>query len=374
MGDHFIGIDVGTGSARAAVFTRDGAMLAEARRDIALFQDGPDLAEHASADIWAAVVDSVRRARAASGLGPEAIGGLGFDATCSLVVVGEEGHGLPVAKHGDPARDVIVWMDHRALDQAERINCAGHAVLKYVGGTISPEMQTPKLLWLKEHLPATYAAARHFFDLSDYLGWRATGDLARSSCTVTCKWTYLDHERRWDESYFRLIGLGDLADEGFARIGPVIKPPGTPLGRGLTPAAAADLGLLAGTPVGAGLIDAHAGGLGSIEVRAPHGEGLTRMAYVFGTSACTMASSRKPLFIPGIWGPYHGAMAPGLWLSEGGQSGAGAAIERLIALHPATPQAEARAKAAGAALPTWLADEAVRRAGSPRLQSISPET
>jgi D-ribulokinase len=362
MGDHLIGIDVGTGSARAAVFTRDGAMLAEARRDIALFQDGPDLAEHSSADIWAAVADSVRRAMAASGLAPQAIGGIGFDATCSLVVVGEGGRPLPVAGHGDPARDVIVWMDHRALDQAERINRTGHAVLRYVGGTISPEMQTPKLLWLKERLPATYAAARHFFDLSDYLGWRATGDLARSSCTVTCKWTYLDHEQRWDESYFRAIGLGDLADDRFARIGEVIKPPGAPLGQGLTPSAAADLGLPAGTPVGTGLIDAHAGGLGSIEVRSPHGDGLTRMAYVFGTSACTMASSREPLFIPGVWGPYHGAMAPGLWLSEGGQSGAGAAIERLIALHPAAPQAADRARASSQSLPAWLADEAARRA------------
>ncbi len=365
MGDHFIGIDVGTGSARAAVFTRDGTMLAEARRDIALFQDAPDFAEHSSANIWAAVSDSVRRAVAASDLPPQAIGGLGFDATCSLVVVGEDGRPLPVSDHGDPTRDVIVWMDHRALDQAERINRTCHPVLKYVGGTISPEMQTPKLLWLKERLPDTYVAARHFFDLSDYLGWRATGDLSRSSCTVTCKWTYLDHERRWDESYFRAIGLGDLADDRFVRVGTVIKPPGTPLGQGLTPAAASDLGLRPGTPVGTGLIDAHAGGLGSIEVRSSHGEGLTRMAYVFGTSACTMASSREPLFIPGIWGPYHGAMAPGLWLSEGGQSGAGAAIERLLALHPAAPQAEAAAKAEGTSLPTWLADETARRVSTP---------
>ncbi len=178
MGDHFIGIDVGTGSARAAVFTRDGTMLAEARRDIALFQDAPDFAEHSSANIWAAVSDSVRRALAASGVPPQSIGGLGFDATCSLVVVGEDGRPLPVSDHGDPTRDVIVWMDHRALDQAERINRTCHPVLKYVGGTISPEMQTPKLLWLKERLPDTYVAARHFFDLSDYLGWRATGDLS----------------------------------------------------------------------------------------------------------------------------------------------------------------------------------------------------
>lgn len=39
--------------------------------------------------------------------------------------------------------------------------------------------------------------------------------------------------------------------------------PGTPVGRGLTADAAADLGLRAGTAVAASLIDAHAGGLGA---------------------------------------------------------------------------------------------------------------
>ena len=34
---------------------------------------------------------------------------------------------------GDPQRDVIVWMDHRALEQAARINATGHKVLRYVG-------------------------------------------------------------------------------------------------------------------------------------------------------------------------------------------------------------------------------------------------
>jgi FGGY-family pentulose kinase len=365
MAEHFIGIDVGTGSARAGIFDEQGRMLATAKRDIALYRDGPDIAEQSSADIWQAVCASVREAMAEAGLAPDDIAGIGFDATCSLVVLGPGGKPLPVGPHGDANRDVIVWMDHRAIEQAERINATRHPVLAYVGGTISPEMETPKLLWLRENLPTTYDAAWQFFDLPDFLTWRATGSLARSTCTVTCKWTYLAHEERWDPSYFHQIGLGDLANEGFTRIGTEIVPGGTALAQGLTEQAAAELGLKPGTAVAAALIDAHAGGVGSVGVRATHGTALTRMAYVFGTSACTMASSREPIFIPGIWGPYFSAIAPGLWLSEGGQSGAGAAIEQLIGFHPATPDARGRAETQGSSLPDWLAARAERHSADP---------
>lgn len=365
MTDHFIGIDVGTGSARAGVFDGQGRAIAVARREIALHQDAPDVAEQDSGDIWRAVCASVREAVVKAGVPVASVKGVGFDATCSLVVVGPGGAPMAVGAHGRRERDIIVWMDHRAVAQAQRINAGQHAVLAFVGGKISPEMETPKLLWLKENLPATYAGAWQFFDLPDWLTWRATGSLARSTCTVTCKWTYLAHEGRWDPDYFHAIGLGDLAEGGFARIGTEIVPGGTALGTGLTATAAQELGLLPGTPVGAALIDAHAGGVGSVGTGSPHGTVLSRMAYVFGTSACTMASTREPLFVPGVWGPYFNAMVPGLWLNEGGQSSAGAAVEHVLSLHPAAAEATALAAAAGQGLPDWLASRAAQAVRSP---------
>jgi ribulose kinase len=49
------------------------------------------------------------------------------------------------------------------------------------------------------------------------------------------------------------------------------------------------------------------------------------------------------MFIEGIWGPYFGAMVPGLWLTEGGQSAAGAAIDHVIADHAHASQLAAEA-------------------------------
>ena len=356
-----IGIDVGTGSARAGVFNLAGRMLASAKTNISLHRAAGSIVEQSSREIWSAVCRSVREAVALAGIEPAHVGGIGFDATCSLVVLGEGGSPLPVGASEDSDRDIIVWMDHRAVDQAERINGTGHAVLKYVGGVISPEMETPKLLWLREHRPETFDAAWQFFDLADYLTWRATGSLARSTCTVTCKWTYLAHETRWDESYFREIGLGVIADEGFRRIGTEVVDPGTALAAGLTKDAAADLGLVVGTPVAAGLIDAHAGGIGTVGANGSELDPTECMGYVFGTSSCTMTTTREPAFVPGVWGPYKGAMVPGYWLNEGGQSAAGAAIDHLISLHPARAEAGAKAAEAGLPLPVWLAERATAK-------------
>jgi len=378
----YLGIDVGTGSARAGLFDASGRMLAAATREIQIWRPQADFVEQSSEDIWRAVGAAVRQALGDGGVEPANVRGIGFDATCSLVALGADGEPVTVSPTGRDEQNVIVWMDHRAIGQAERINATGHEVLKYVGGRISPEMQTPKLLWLKERLPQTWQRTARFFDLPDFLVYRATGEDVRSLCSTVCKWTYLGHRRGvgagddlpaehrrqlartsgeggrspgtqksptdhsaavasdggWDPSYFRQIGLGDVVDEGFRRIGARVRPVGEAVGSGLSAQAASELGLKPGTAVGVSIIDAHAGGLGMIaaplEGKPPTDEGMeTRLALIGGTSSCHMAVSRQPRFVPGVWGPYFSAMVPDMWLTEGGQSATGALIDHVIFTH-----------------------------------------
>ena len=236
------GIDIGTGSARAGLFDASGACLASHSHPIEMWRYGADFAEQSSADIWRAIGLCTRECLAQAGLEPENVVGISFDATCSLVVVDNSSHGVAVNAEGDDNRDIILWMDHRALGETAEINAGDYDVLRYVGGTISPEMQTPKLLWLKRNLPDTWAKAAHFFDLADWLTWKSCGSLSRSHCTLVCKWPYLGHENggagKWDEDYLRAIGIEDA----LGRIGETVQPMGTPLGN-LSPDAAADLGL-----------------------------------------------------------------------------------------------------------------------------------
>lgn len=73
------------------------------------------------------------------------------------VAVDADGSPVSVSWSNDSRRNVIVWMDHRAVEQAGRINSFKSPVLQYCGGALSPEMQPPKvsseLIQLFHHLP-----------------------------------------------------------------------------------------------------------------------------------------------------------------------------------------------------------------------------
>ena len=85
------------------------------------------------------------------------------------------------------------------------------------------------------------------------------------------------------------------------------------------------------------MIDAHAGALATIGGQDSSGKQLDprrQLALIMGTSACCMSLSSEPTFVPGLWGPYFSALTQGLWLTEGGQSAAGAAVDHFMSMHP----------------------------------------
>jgi len=334
--DHlFIGVDVGTGSVRAGCFNAQGHLMAKGEAPIQTWRPAPDFVEQSSEDIWEATGRGIRRCLTAGKIDLKAIKGISFDATCSLVALGENFTPITVSPTGKVNQNIIVWMDHRANPQALAINRAGHEVLRYVGGVISPEMEPPKLMWLKQNLKDTWAGAKKFMDLADYMVYRASGRDCRSLCTTVCKWTYLGHYGNagtYDLDFFKQNDLLDIFENN--RVPMVARPIGELAGE-LTTQAADELGLISGIPVGVGIIDAHAGGIGSLgpalsEERSTVNAFNQAMALIAGTSSCHMAVSQEPRFINGVWGPYWGAMIPDMWLNEGGQSATGSFIDLTI--------------------------------------------
>lgn len=338
MTEYFVGIDVGTGSVRAALITHEGKTINIANHPTDTYNPRQEFYEQSSNNIWDSVCRVVKKVVA--DVPKSSVKGIGFAATCSLVVLDKNGSPVTVSPSGDDNRNIILWMDHRAEEEAKFINSTDHEVLKYVGGKISLEMEAPKMLWLKRNLPSSWSRAQLLFDLPDFLTWRATNSESRSLCSLVCKWNYVASPEKngWDFDFYTRIGLEDVAKNNWRRIGSEVKIPGEAVGSGLSKLAARELDLLEGTPVGASIIDAHAGGLGMLGCDSPdYSVELTaRLGLICGTSTCHMAVSEKEIFIPGVWGPYYNAMFPDLWLSEGGQSATGKLLDHIIETHPAS--------------------------------------
>ncbi|PPQ94200.1 hypothetical protein CVT25_006854 [Psilocybe cyanescens] len=363
---YYIGIDVGTGSVRASLVNKSGHVRSISTQNTKTWRDPHDsnIFEQSTANIWDCVALVIKACLKEAGVHPGDIKGLGFDATCSLAVTDFEGEPVAVTKgetlgrHGE--RNVILWVDHRAEKEANLINSTGSIVLDYVGGTMSLEMEIPKILWLKNNMDAKLFSRCQFFDLPDFLTYQATRDSSRSCCSLTCKCSYVP-TTGWQKDFFTQIGLQELVERDYAQIGiregEDVLIARMPVGQGLSNKAAKELGLPPGTPVGSALIDAYAGWLGTIAARYTENDVLSnvvpsieesghRLAAVAGTSTCHIVQSPKGIFVDGVWGPYKDPIISGWWMNEGGQSSTGQAsflfqnlIDFVLTNHPAYPEA-----------------------------------
>ncbi|MCW3476779.1 FGGY-family carbohydrate kinase [Limobrevibacterium gyesilva] len=326
-----LAVDVGTAAARAGLFDPAGRVLGTASQELSLLRPHEDHAVYRMDSVWNAVCAAIHAClESVPGAGQQVVG-LAFDATASLVL----GHDGAAPLEG--GADVFCWMDHRAEAEAHEITRTGDGWLAHMGGVLSPENHLPKLLWLKRRAPAAWARVTGVRDLCDELARRATGVDAHSLCPRAAKWPYLPKDETNGGWRYRL--LERLGLEAVWTMGAMSDPP-VPVGQAhgtLSPDVAAFLGLTAGIPVAAGLIDAEAGMLGVLG-RGIAGRADSTLALIGGTSTCFMAVTAQRRMIPGIWGPFYGAVLPDMWLHEGGQSCTGAALDALLAHHPGGPR------------------------------------
>lgn len=188
--------------------------------------------EQSTTNIWECICSSIHDAMAQCNVDPKSIRGVGFDATCSLAVFREDSD-EPVAvtkpnfdNSDGKDRNIVLWLDHRPVDETKRINATQHNLLRYVGGQMSIEMEIPKVLWLKNNMPSELFDKCKFYDLTDALTHLATGNETRSFCSVVCKQGYVPvgvdgTVKGWQEDFLADIGLKDLCEDNFKRMGGV---------------------------------------------------------------------------------------------------------------------------------------------------------
>lgn len=305
---YLISVDGGTESARAALFTLDGKMVASRAVSYALRHPRPGWAEQDPNEWWAAHVAAVRATIAAAGVSADEIIGISGEFTsCSVVVMDE---------HFQPLRPAIIWMDVRAADQARRIAASGFDALKYNGyGNVSAEWMPCKALWVKENEPEVWARATYVGEYNDWFMQRLTGEWAGSINNVSIRWYYDRHQGGFPRAFYEGIGLGDILDKFPTRILDLGQIVGT-----LRADVAAEMGLNAGIPVGQGGADALVAmiGLGVVEPG--------KMAFITGSSHLHLGQSAHQFHGKGIFGAYTDGVIPGLYVVEGGQISTGSVV------------------------------------------------
>ena len=259
-----LGLDLGTSSAKAVVTDTGGRVLAQAAAGYAVTSTSPGYAESDPADWWSAVTgcarEAVQAAVRAGGARPSAIGLSG------------QMHGLVMASaDGRALRPALLWADSRATGSLRAYRQLGPKALARLANPLAPGMTGPLLMWVAEHEPGTYRAARWALAPKDWLRARLTGEVHAEPSDASASLLYDVPGDRWDLEVVGALGL----DAGL--LAPLLPSAGAPAGH-LTARTADELGLPAGIPVAAGAGDTAAAALGS-------GIGLGEVQLTIGTGA-----------------------------------------------------------------------------------------
>lgn len=313
---HLLGIDLGTGGARAIlVEAASGRVVAGASAEYPLHTPRPLWAEQDPHDWWRGAVAAVRGALAAAP-GRIEVRGIGLSGQMHGVVLLDQA--------GEVTGPALLWCDGRTGAECEEITQRAGGEERLLELCCNPALtgfSAPKLLWLRRHDPEAFGRARSFLLPKDYLRYRLTG--ARASEVSDASGTLLfDVARRsWSTALLEILELDPA-------LLPVVRESQEVSGA-LTAAAAAELGLPAGIPVVGGGGDQAAGAVGAGIVRP----GL--VSATIGSSGVVFAHASGPArdrrvhsfchAVPGAWHLMGVTQAAGLslrWLRDrlGGES------------------------------------------------------
>ena len=306
MTNLFLGIDVATTGAKALLIDEKGTVIANATAGYPLSTPRPLWSEQSPADWWAGVTASVRQALAQGQVAPAAVMAVGLTGQMhGLVLLDEAGRVL---------RPAILWNDQRTAAECDEIRrrLGRQRLIELTGNDALTGFTAPKILWVREHEPDTFARARHILLPKDYVRLRLTGSYATDRAGAAGTLLLNIKTRDWSAEVLQALDI------------PAAWLPPTHEGQEITGRISAEAaqatGLKAGTPVVAGGGDqaAQAVGVGAVQ------PGI--VALTLGTSGVVFAPTDEPVVEPE--GRLHAFChaAPGRWHLMGVMLSAGGSL------------------------------------------------
>ena len=336
-----LGLDYGTNSVRALIVDcSNGAELGTAVVDypsghqgVLLDRHNHHLARQNPVDylygLEKAVRGALEQASQKPGFTPETLVGIGVDTTGSSPLPVDQGNRALAADpkwESDLNAQCWLWKDHTSHEEAAAITrLAAQYRPQFIakcGNTYSSEWFWSKIWHCLKTAPATFDAAFSWVELADWVPSVLAGvtdprAIQRGVCMAGHKALYCDE---WgglpDKEFLGLLDakLAELRDRLYDKAHDATVSAGN-----LCPEWAEKLGLPAGIPIAIGEMDVHYGAIGS-GVR----EGT--LVKVIGTSTCdcgVVSADKIVPDIPGICGIVKGAILPGFYGIEAGQSAVG---------------------------------------------------
>ncbi len=192
----FLGIDLGTSGVKAAIVSTDGAVLTQATSPLSVSRPHPGWSEQAPDAWWRATCNSVQALDPAL---RRAVRGVGLAGQM---------HGATLLGADDrPLRPAILWNDGRSQAECAALEAAAPALRRIAGNLAMPGFTAPKLLWVRTHEPALFAATRRVLLPKDYLRLLMTGD-AVSDMSDAAGTLWLDVAARdWSDALLAATGL-----------------------------------------------------------------------------------------------------------------------------------------------------------------------
>jgi xylulokinase len=297
-----LGIDLGTGSAKALLLAADGTAAGEASSSYPVRAPHPGWAESEPEDWWLAVASAVRKA-----VGNHA------DQVQAIALSGQM-HGVVLASEsGQPLRPAILWADTRSFVTLNTYHSLDVAILERLGNPITAGMAGPTLLWLREHEATVYTEARWALQPKDWLRLRMTGEVATEPSDASGTLLYDVVSDNWARE---AISALNLRSDWLPKI-----IPSSAIAGYLTTIASEHLGLRVGLPVIAGAADTAAAALGNGLLEP----GLVQLT--IGTGAQIITPRTEPIIDPHGRTHLYRTALPNQWYTLAAMQNAGLALE-----------------------------------------------
>lgn len=199
-----LGVDIGTTSTKAILFTPQGEAVEQAAIGYPLLSPEPAAQEQDPDEILAAVVGSVRavmdRSKARQ-IDPSQIAGMCFSAAMhSLIAVDDQ---------GQPLTQSITWADRRSAAWAEKMRSHPHGrdIYHRTGTPIHPMSPFIKLLWLRDTAPELFERSAKFISIKEYVLHRWFGEYVVDYSIANATGLFNMKALDWDAEALDIAGI-----------------------------------------------------------------------------------------------------------------------------------------------------------------------